>query len=342
MIRKPYSLLSVVVLFLLAILLVACSDGEDSNEENQSNHNTNSTENEEVNDEQNSADNSTEEEEELPGLDLRVLDIEQVQYDAESWDNYNPDEHLFLEHDQRLYVSHQITSDLLGINIQYDADNLFAEVLEGESDYQHETIHTDHSSAIVEVNEYWRYDHDDYWMATGAEEDYHFLEYEGNLYIPQRVVEMIGYAPIRYDRSQNTINFGLLAEPIDMFENAEVSNSSGSLLIEPRNSYTFEGENLGAGYYVEFGTRTFSSGGAIEINTNGEYKELVIDILSVGTSDSKDMDVEVSDYFGHVDSITIPAQETETLTIDISGRNAIIIEITNNIKAHAYFSGTLR
>ncbi|WP_017471225.1 hypothetical protein [Amphibacillus jilinensis] len=84
-------------------------------------------------------------------LDLRVIDVNDVLLDLNVVEEFDEEKHIFIEHDKFIYMSHSVASEILCFDVTYDEDNLFAEILKGESDYKHETIHDDKSSATVNV-----------------------------------------------------------------------------------------------------------------------------------------------------------------------------------------------
>ncbi|WP_062049588.1 hypothetical protein [Bacillus sp. JCM 19034] len=293
---------------------------------------------EETNEEESALDESAvsdvpETDEELPGLNLTVLELDKLLYDLEEIEGYDPSKHIVLEYDQTLFFSNDILSDVLNLNVNYDADNFFSEIFEGEGTYTHEMVNTDRSSSILEVNEYWRFDYDDYWTSPG-DTNYNYLEYDGQLFIPDRVVEMIGDTPVYRDRQANIIELG--ESSTEVYLNTLNYNDRSHTTATPRDSLTFEGENLGPGFDLEIGYfHMISSGGQLIIDTEGKKKTAYL-TLSIKEIPSGSDSTDISITTGHegkekTEVFTVSEGDQKEIEIDIGGSNYINMETDTKI-----------
>lgn len=279
---------------------------------------------------------------ELPGLDLTVLELDKLLYDLEEIEGYDPSKHIVLEYDQTLFFSNDIISDVIGLNVNYDATNFFSEIFEGESTYIHEMVNTDRSSSILEVNEYWRFDYDDYWTSPG-DLNYNYIEYDGQLFIPDRVVEMIGDTPVYRDRQANIVELGESSTVV--YLNTLNYNERSSTSATPRDSLTFEGENLGPGFDLEIGYfHMISSSGTLFVETDGKKKTAYL-TLSIKEIPSGDDSTDIKITTGHenkekTEIFTVSEGDQKEIEIDIGGSNYFSIE--TDTKIMMYLTGYLK
>ncbi|ADU31788.1 hypothetical protein [Evansella cellulosilytica] len=305
---------------------------EGTSEEEQDNDVTEETEETE-------AEEATEEEEELLGLDLRELDIDEITLDLETWTNYDPETHKIIEFDQRLYFNTQLLSDLLEADIRYDATNFFAEAFVGETEYTHTTVFEDRSSELLEVNEYWRHDTNDYWSNdTERTEDYHFIESDGELFVPERVVEMIYYTAVNQVRQENKMEFGVGTVETNITDVEFVDGAHST--VQERTSFTYQGENLGEGLEVEYSS--FSRNLEIQYMTNGDFAEVELELWGIeGTSELVFIVNGAIAGEKVVETFTLEEESHETITIPIGGYNGFRIE-TENSNGKFFAKGVFR
>lgn len=280
--------------------------------------------------------------EELPGLDLKVIELDAIYYDLEEVD-IDLERYVVVEHEKTLYFSHELVSDIIGIDVNYNPENMFSEIFEGESTYIHEMVYPDRNSSELPVNEYWRFDYDDYWTPETGEYTYDYLEYNGKLFIPERVIEMIGDTPIYWNRQARVIEFGESSEEVELI--SLDYNERSSTTATPRDSITYGGKNLGSGFDLDIGYyNVMSIDGDFVVMTNGKKKTayLTFTIREIPQS-SKTTDITITT--GHenkekIQVITVSEGDQIEVEVDIAGSNYFQLETPTQVLM--YVTGYLK
>ncbi|PYZ96544.1 hypothetical protein CR205_12580 [Alteribacter lacisalsi] len=301
------------------------SDTEAENEENADGDADDAAEEDAVEEGDPDSEDSGEDEDEREGLALRELDVNEFTLNLDTPDGYDPDVHRVVEYEQTLFFAHEITAELLDLDIRYDADNRLAEVFEGESQYTHETVHPEHESEVLEVNQFWSFDKEDYWTPENEDYIFDFLEYNGQLFIPERVMYSVAQTPVHYDRQNGVIELGLASTEESIagvdFDHDRMSN------VTERESITFEGEDIGGGFEVEFVDRQL--GGEMAIDTSGNRSEarLVIAVTSTDNQNSVELTITTGhDELAASETITVSEGEKYELELSINGSHHIHFE----------------
>src|SRR5699024_9198091 len=187
--------------------------------------------------------------------EVEVVDVENVLLDQEEVKSrFKEDEDVFIEHNDLLYVEHDFITNLLDYELTYDEENTVAEVFEGKGDFSYKPTHEDEGIALMDVGQVYDENADEYEDIPEESADlYKFIEYEGKLYVPERIIGQFLNEPIHYERRDKTIEVGLRAEATDLYDfgiDDEYSSTSVEV-TQDSSDVTIEGENYGQGIVLK-------------------------------------------------------------------------------------------
>ena len=310
-------------MLIICMLLVACGKGnEEEVQANEANNGTNIEENEEENNEENEQNEANEEEEEEPTFadEVTVHDINEVYLDEEEVNDFEED--ILIEHDQTIYIEQEFITDLVDLEVTYDEDAYFAEVFAGKGDYTYTANHEDTEGSVVELGEIYVDEWDEY-INPEDEEVYDFVEYDGKLYFPKRVIEYVLEEPVHFTRRDGILALGK-QEELAYLTDVETGGSMlmGDGVISTESKYTtIEGES-----YEAVATKPE------ELNTRGlktyphsEYAEINGFAYN---HDDHPVAVEITDkdenVIGHGEA---PAKGKFEFTYDIYGEDEVEIYV---------------
>src|SRR5699024_6254611 len=127
--------------------------------------------------------------------------------------------------------------------LTYDEDDTFAEVFEGKGDYQYEPSHDE--GAIMDIGQIYVEDVDGYENVPEDEEElYKFIEFDGKLYVPNRLINVYLKTPLNYERRDKTLELGLHSEATSIYDvgidertssSAEVTQNAADVTVEGKN-----------------------------------------------------------------------------------------------------------
>lgn len=298
-----------------------------SNEMNNNDEDNNSYNNDEEtsifgNDDTDEEDAEAMEEEPLDDA-IDVVDVETVLLDGDEAEKIRPNDKVFIELDDLMYVDHHFITELLDYELTYDEDNTFAEVFDEKGDFKYEPSHDDEGGAIMDIGQIYDEDADDYIdVPDDAEDLYKFIEYEGKLYVPQQLVNVFLKEPMHYDRRDKAMEVGAQTEATDLYD-VGINDTGGSHaeVTKDASAVTIEGEN--------------HEGGIIITDVNSAEKDAPIDIdyqyskiNGFVYNKSKEDTIEVSfSYDGEniIETLEVEPQEMEEFDHDVNGEEVFHI-----------------
>lgn len=242
-------------IMIISMLLIGCSE-KTGGEVNSDNEEVKVDEEETIEDEEGEEEvnedelNESEREEELEeetfADEIKVLDVEKMVHDQEEVSEFNANEDTIIEHDERLYIEHDFITEILDMELTYDEENTFAEIFEEKGDFHYEANHED--GAMMDIGQIYVEELDDYENISGEEEElYKFIEYEGKLYVPERLINVYMKEPLNYERRDETLEIGLKSESTTVYDLGITDGSSSAEVTQNASDVTIEGENYEGG-----------------------------------------------------------------------------------------------
>lgn len=335
-----------------SLTLVGCSDEADaenndaneneeenveSNENDNADDENNNDENNEVNDERNNNeddnndketslfgdDDTNEEDSDEFGIgsledEIDVMDVEAVLLDGDEAEKIRPNDKVFIEHDELMYVDHYFITKLLDYELTYDEDNTFAEVFEEMGDFQYESSHEDEGGAIMDIGQVFDEDSDEYIDIPDDSSDlYKFIEYEGKLYVPEQLVNTFLKEPTHYDRRDKAMEIGAQTEATDLYDvGIDDPESSGTVEVtKDASDVTIEGENYEGGLIID---DVNSATKKAIVDTDYEFSEISGFVFN--KSDEDTIEFKFS-YDGEniIETIEVEPGEREEFDYDVNG-----------------------
>lgn len=315
---------------LIFVLLIGCSndaDGENNKAEEKDDEVTEEeVEQEEDQEEADEVDVDEEvEEEEDPGFasEIRVLDIETVLNDQEEVSDFSPEEETFIEHEELLYVEADFITEVLDYELTYDEENTFAEVFKDKGDFTYESTHEDEGGAIMDIGQMYIEDLDEYEDTTGEEELYRFIEYDGKLYVPKRLISVYMKSPLNYEQRDKTIELGLHSEATSIYDVGLGDDASyAAEMTQNASDVTIKGENYEGGILLNDIT---SADKNADINLDYQYSE--IDGFVYNKSDQNTLEVKfMYDDDKTLDTIELKPGATKNFDYEVKGEPVLKIE----------------
>lgn len=316
---------------IISILLIGCSekpdedaDRADKNEKEVIDEEQEQEKVDEEDPEEDEEENQEEEmEEETFADEVQVLDVQTVLHDQEEVPGYRANADVFIEHDEIIYVEHKFITEILDYELTYEEENTFAEIFKGNGHFRYDPSHQSEGGSLMDIGQIYVEDLDKYEDISGDEEDlYRFIEYGGRLYVPERLINVYMKSPLNYERRDQTIELGLLSEPISIYEVGISSSSSSSAEVTQNASdITIKGENYGGGIVIR--------------DINSAYKNADIDIdyhfseiTGFVHNKSEDETIEVKFQFDDektLDAVELNPGETHEFDYDVKGESIIKI-----------------
>ena len=316
--RKMWSF-SIFVAIILS-LLIGCSGktvekniASDGNEEEI----TEEESNQEEADENESEENLEEEIEETFADEVKILDVKTVLDDQDEVSDYNGNEDILIEHDELLYVEHAFITELLDYELTYDEENTFAEVFRSKGDFSYEPSHQDDGGAMMDIGQIYVEDLDKYENISEDEEElYKFIEYEGQLYVPERLINAYMKSPLNYERRDQTLEIGLHSETTSVYDIDITSDSSSAAEVTQNASdITIEGKNYDGGIVLR-DVNSASKNANLDIDYN--YSE----IKGFVHNKSDDETIEINFQYDDdktLNSVDLKPGETHEFDYDLKG-----------------------
>lgn len=341
-----------IFIVIISLALIGCS--EDSNGDN-SNNNKNEDVNEEENEANNEEDNTNENENELNqeenddnnmafGNDdennneegfgeesiadeMKPLNVEEVLVDEEKETKYKEGRDTFIEHDELVYVEHNFITHLLDYELTYDEENTFAELFKEKGDFNYKPAHEDEGGAIMDIGQIYVEETDEYEDIPGDSADlYKFIEYEGKLYVPARLINVFMESPLNFERRDQTMEVGLHADATNIFE-MDVDNDYSSSSVEvtkDASDVTIEGENFEQGIILNNINSAEKSAGIL---TDYNYSEISGFIYNKSDEDDIEIKIQYRDD-KTIETIDLEPGETQEFKQDVKGKEVIRISAT--------------
>lgn len=298
---------------------------ENNTEEDNNSLNDNEDENDENND-TNHMNNENEVEEEPSFADeVRILDVEEVFFDREEVDL--PTEDLLLIHDETTYIAYEPVSELLDYEMRFDPDSSFAEVLEGKEDYTYEPMYEDEGGALLDVGELYIDSNEEY-VNPSNNENFSLIEYDGELYIPERILERAFHTPLNYIRKDRELELGLRSEPV-LLDGVEVGGTFSLYggISSDSNYTTVKGDKHDVVAYSNDTTGTDK----IEIET--DFKFNLMEGFIYNKADETLILTGFNDSGKEVFEIKVDAKTVKEFDMDIAGMEEIRFSVEDTEKA---------
>src|SRR5699024_8566792 len=179
--------------------------------------------------------------------EIKPLGVEEVLLDQEKVSQFKEGRDTFIEHDELLYVEHNFITHLLDYELTYDEENTFAEVFKEKGDYAYEPSYKDEGGAIMDLGQVYDEDSDEYKDIPGeSAESYKMIEYDGKLYVPERLINVFMDTPLNFERRDRAMEVGLRSEATNIYDfgiddqysssTAEVTQDASDVTIEGKNN----------------------------------------------------------------------------------------------------------
>lgn len=328
--KKFWSVVSFIAI--ISILLVGCGKSDEENNENNENNenaevneeNNDTNENQAVNgnineDESNENENNENDseeniEEETFADEVKVLDVETVLLDQGKVSEFKENENTVIEHEELVYVEHDFITEVLDYELTYDEENTFAEVFAKKGNFSYEPSHED--GALMDIGQIYVEDLDKYENISGdAEELFKFIEYEGKLYVPERLINVFMKSPLSYERREKVLVLGLHSEETSIYDVGITDGSSAVEVTQNASDVTVEGTNYEGGIVI----RDINSAGK-KANIDIDYNYSEINGFVHNFSDDETIEIKFQyDDDKTLDSIKLEPGETEEFEYDIKG-----------------------
>ncbi|MUV38735.1 hypothetical protein JNUCC1_02606 [Lentibacillus sp. JNUCC-1] len=267
-------------------------------------------------------------EEETFANEVNVLDVGEVLLDQEAVSDFNEEDTILIEHEEHKYVESEFVTSLLDYEITYDPEKRTAEVYKGKGDFTYEPMHEEEEGALLDVGQFYLESMDDYFAPSDDEVDqYKFIEFEGKLYLPERLIMKHLETPVNYLRRDQTVEFGLRGEPTDVYDlGVGRSHDSMIYITNEATDVTIDGENYEQGIKM---TEIDPISRKLQLHPESNYKKFSGFLYHKEGDDPMelrllDSEREVIEVIG-----TIKPGEKIDFEFDVSGRDEIYISAEN-------------
>lgn len=315
------------IIVIIGSLLIGCSEKEDeeptSADEDEEEVVDEEQEPEEVDEEDEEENQEDEPEEETFADEIDVLDVQTVLVDQEVVSGYHAKADIFIEHDEIIYVEHDFITQLLDYELTYEEENTFAETFEGKGNFRYDPSHQDEGGALMDLGQIYVEDLDTYEDISGSEEElYKFIEYGGRLYVPERLINVYMKSPLNYERRNQTVEIGLHAESISVYDIGVSSESSSSAEVTKNASdVTIEGENHDGGIVL----RSINSADkSADIDVDYNFSEITGFVHNKSDDETIEIKFQYSDE-KTLDSVELKPGETHEFDYDVKGESVLKI-----------------
>ncbi|SFL93840.1 hypothetical protein SAMN04487943_105175 [Gracilibacillus orientalis] len=189
---------------------------------------------------------------------IEVLEVEKVTHNGEEIE-FPTDQEIMIESEGEVYIDSDFITTVADYELTYDEENQYVEVIEGKADFQFEPQFDENDGGIIEVNEFYFDENDEYISRSDykaeSQELYNLIEYKNHVYLSYAITNDFLKETVNYNQSESTVEIG---ENSKSKQVSEILHDSGG--PKAKENVTIQGEKYD---------------GAIDFDDVGSFTEYV-------------------------------------------------------------------